>query len=151
MVGRCPRARTHKYSAKPGADALVGNGSGGKVEVDEAVGLSGVADVVDVDAVVTESLGVRPALVPEQVATAQDDEGRREAAQGGCMEGRCVRVAVQILLTAVGGPVLCPTHATDDEPIKLNGRRMGERPRQGRVDQDLPDRKWAAGIAQPEG
>ena len=50
---------------------------GGEVEVDEAVRLSGVADLLDLDAVFAESRGVRPSLVAQHVAPAEHDERRR--------------------------------------------------------------------------
>src|SRR5215203_5931563 len=51
--------------AKPVADHLVRGGSGGEVEVDEAMGLARVADLFHVDAVLAQTVGVRTALVAQ--------------------------------------------------------------------------------------
>jgi len=53
---------------EPGADVLVSQGSGGKVEIEKAVGLARITEFIDLDAVLAESLGVRSPLVSEPPA-----------------------------------------------------------------------------------
>jgi hypothetical protein len=66
---------------EPGADPFVGESGGGKVEIDEAVRLAGVADFIDVDAVLAKSISVRSPFVSKHVASAQQDERPRQPRQ----------------------------------------------------------------------
>ena len=80
-------ARLDERRPYPLADALERERGGGEVEVDEAVRLAGVTDLVDRDPVVAQTGRVRPVLVAQHVAPAQHHDRGREPRAGSARSG----------------------------------------------------------------
>src|SRR2546430_7092731 len=95
-----------EHRAQPSADAPERVGGCGELEVDEAVRLAAVAHLVDGAAVLPQSSRVEASFVPERIASSEDDDGRRQIAEGRRLQRRCERIVTEF---APGGVTLPKT------------------------------------------
>ncbi len=104
---RLTRERRRRQARTPRiqrADALERRLGRRELEVHEAVGLAGVADLVDVDPVLPQAGGVGPTLVAQEVAAAEDDQRRRQAGQARRAQRCCVGIVVEVAAAACTRP-----------------------------------------------
>jgi hypothetical protein len=123
---------------QPSPNLLESLTSGGEPEIDEAVGLAGETYLVDKAAFVSESGGIGPPFVAEHVTSAEYNQRGWEAGDTIGVQWRGIGVSVDVIGSAVSGPVALTGLSADDEAVEFERGRMDERTGRAGIHQYLP-------------